>query len=565
MSFFQSFSRVLRTGERPAGDTSVKPAQAGAAAPATGSYLKRNRDKSRKPQTQIAPTLQAGLAQRQQQNQPRPQQSQAPVAPAIDPAKLAAAQAELEKAQEAVRAAESRAREILIEAKSDALHIREKAETESRELQSSLVEQQKAVERQLNTINVRLEQVDKRDQMLESKMEALEKQKAELIKKKDDLVSELEKVSGLTRDQAKQEILARLESAVDRQAAQMIQQKTQEAEEEADEKAKEILIDAMKHGATDYVSEYTISVVKLPDPEMKGRIIGKDGRNIRSFERSTGVDVDLDETPDEVRLSSFDPVRREIARISLERLLKDGRIQPTRIDEVVEKVTSELNKIMFEEGKKMCHKVGVFNMPHDIIALLGRFKYRFSYGQNLIAHTLEETQIGIKIANELGLDTRTVTLGCLLHDIGKIIEGEGNHVELGVELLTKYKFPPEVIACVAQHHEDEPFTSMESVAVYISDAISGSRPGARNENHEEYVKRLKKLEEIADSYDGVAKSYAIQAGREVRVILNPDKSSDRDPLVIAQKVAERYEKEMQYPGTVTVNVIRELRGTAIAK
>lgn len=560
MSFFQSFSRVLRTGDRPADASTTKPAQAGApVAPAAGSYLKRNRDKSRKPQSQIAPTIQAGMAQRQQ---PQPQ---APVVPAIDPAKLAQAQAELEKAEEAARAAESRAREILIEAKSEALHIREKAENESRELQSSLIEQQKAVERQLNTINVRLEQVDKRDQMLETKMESLENQKQDLLKQKDELVEELEKVSGLTRDQAKQEILSRLESSVDRQAAQMIQQKTQAAEEEADEKAKEILIDAMKHGATDYVSEYTISVVKLTDPEMKGRIIGKDGRNIRSFERSTGVDVDLDETPDEVRLSSFDPVRREIARISLERLLKDGRIQPTRIDEVVEKVTGELNKIMFEEGKKMCHKVGVFNMPHDIIALLGRFKYRFSYGQNLIAHTLEETQIGIKIANELGLDARTVTLGCLLHDIGKIIDGEGNHVELGVQLLTKYKFPPEVIACVAQHHEDEPFTSMESVAVYISDAISGSRPGARNENHEEYVKRLKKLEEIADSYDGVAKSYAIQAGREVRVILNPDKSSDRDPLVIAQKVAERYENEMQYPGTVTVNVIRELRGTAIAK
>lgn len=564
MSFFQSFSRVLRSGDRPAGAPQTQPAKP--VIPAVGSYLKRNKDKSRKAQAQIAPTLQAGLAQRQQQSvQPRQAQPQAPVVPAIDPEKLAQAQAELEKAQEAVRAAESRAREILIEAKSEALHIREKAETESRELQSSLVEQQKAVERQLNTINMRLEQVDKRDAQLESKMEALEKQKQELLKQKDELINELEKVSGLSREQAKTEILNRLEQTVDRRAAQMIQQKIQAAEEEADEKAKEILIDAMKHGATDYVAEYTISVVKLPDPEMKGRIIGKDGRNIRSFERATGVDVDLDETPDEVRLSSFDPVRREIARISLERLLKDGRIQPTRIDEVVEKVTSELNKIMFEEGKKMCHKVGVFNMPHDIIALLGRFKYRFSYGQNLIAHTLEETQIGIKIANELGLDVRTVTLGCLLHDIGKIIEGEGNHVELGVQLLTKYKFPPEVIACVAQHHEDEPFTSMESVAVYISDAISGSRPGARNENHEEYVKRLKKLEEIADSYEGVAKSYAIQAGREVRVILNPDKSSDRDPLVIAQKVAERYENEMQYPGTVTVNVIRELRGTAVAK
>ncbi len=554
MSFFRSFSRVLRTPgqERPAQDKQQgKPQQQ------QGSYLNRkDKKKPKHPQSQQAPVAKQAVPQHQ---------PQAPVVPAVDPALRAQAQEELEKAKEAIKSAEARAREILIEAKSEALRIREKAEAESRELQSALVEQQKAVERQLVTINARLEQADKRDQVLDSKLEALEKQKVELSKKRDELINELETVSGLTRDQAKQEILARLERSVDRQAAQLIQQKTQVAEEEADEKAKEILIDAMKHGATDYVAEYTISVVKLPDAEMKGRIIGKDGRNIRAFERATGVDVDLDETPDEVRLSSFDPVRREIARISLERLLKDGRIQPTRIDEVVQKVTSEINKIMFEEGKRMCHKVGIFNMPHDIIQLLGRFKYRFSYGQNLIAHTLEETQIGIKLANELGLDVRTVTMGCLLHDIGKVVEGEGNHVELGVQLLKKYHFPPEVIACVAQHHEDEPFTSMESVTVYISDAISGSRPGARNENHEEYVKRLQKLEEIADSYEGVQKSFAIQAGREVRVILNPDKSTDRDPLVLAQKIAERYEQEMQYPGTVTVNVIRELRAQSVAK
>lgn len=554
MSFFTTFSRVIRTpgqakqgqGAAP-GAKPVSPAQAG-----KGSYLRKDKKHHKHSQNQAAPAPQA-------------QPVVSPAAQAMSAAAAAEAQAELEKAKEAVRQAEARAREILIEAKSEALRIREKAEQESRELQSALVEQQKAVERQLSTINARLEQVDKRDQVLESKLEALEEQKSELIKKREELISELEKVSGLTKDQARQEILDRLERTVDRRAAQMIQQKLQVAEEEADEKAKEILIDAMKHGATDYVAEYTISVVKLPDAEMKGRIIGKDGRNIRAFERATGVDVDLDETPDEVRLSSFDPVRREIARISLERLLKDGRIQPTRIDEVVEKVTSEVNKIMFEEGKKMCHKVGVFNMPHDIISLLGRFKYRFSYGQNLIAHTLEETQIGIKLANELGLDVRTVTMGCLLHDIGKVVEGEGNHIELGVQLLKKYHMPAEVIACVAQHHEDEPFTSMESVAVYISDAISGSRPGARNENHEEYVKRLQKLEEIAEGYEGVQKAFAIQAGREVRVILNPDKSTDRDPLVIAQKISERYEQEMQYPGTVTVNVIRELRAQSIAK
>jgi ribonuclease Y len=548
MSIFKSFSQVLRVkeGSRPQKpNVPARPAQPVQAPPARGSYLRRDKHQPPKPQ---APT-------------PGRAAAPAPAAPAITPQLTN----QLSEVEEKLRAAENRAREVLIEAKSEALKIREKAEQESRSLQTALVEQQKTLDRQLSNLNQRLEQIDRREELVDTKLGQLDQQRQDLDKKQDDLVRELESVSGLTRDQAKQEILARLERSVDRQAAQMIQQKLSTATEEADEKAKEILIEAMKHGATDYVAEYTISAVKLADQEMKGRIIGKDGRNIRAFERVTGVDVDLDETPDEVRISSFDPVRREIARITLERLLKDGRIQPARIEEVVQKVTGELNKIMFEEGKKLCHQVGVFNLPHDIIQLLGRFKYRFSYGQNLIQHTLEETQIGMKIANELGLDVRIVTLGCLLHDIGKVVEGEGNHIELGVQLLKKYNVEQRVIDCVAQHHEDEPFTSLESYTVYISDAISGSRPGARSENHEEYVKRLNKLEEIANSYEGVQKSYAIQAGREVRVLLIPEKTSDRDASVLAQKIAERYEQEVTYPGTVTVTVIREARGAATAK
>lgn len=547
MSLFKSFSQALRNKEgRSATASPQKPSQG------RGSYLRRDKRRGRPDRTtpgQTAPVIAA------------PNQAPVKAAPVVNPQTAQ----KLAEAEERLRTAEARAREVLIEAKSEALRIREKAEQESRQLQTTLVDQQKSLDRQLSNLNQRLEQIDQREEQVDNKLAALDKQKRELEQKRDELVVELEQVSGLTRDQAKQEILERLERSVDRQAAQLIQQKLSTAQEEADEKAKELLIDAMKHGATDYVAEYTISAVKLPDAEMKGRIIGKDGRNIRAFERATGVDVDLDETPDEVRLSSFDPVRREIARVSLERLLKDGRIQPSRIEEVVQKVTGEINKIMFEEGKKLCHHVGIYNLPHDIIALLGRFKYRFSYGQNLIQHTLEETQIGIKLANELGLDTQVVTLGCLLHDIGKIVEGEGNHIELGVQLLRKYNIDQRVIDCVAQHHEDEPFTSMESYLVYISDAISGSRPGARNENHEEYVKRLNKLEEIANSYDGVQKSFAIQAGREVRVLLIPDKTSDRDATVLAQKIAERYEQEMTYPGTVTVTVVREVRGAAVAK
>lgn len=546
MSFFRSFSKALSSGKRLSEKSSSSPKAAGAQ-PAQHKAGKRAKPVKGS----------VYLSKPKKQNVPAGQAPQ-PNAPAI--------QKTLEQAEQALQQAQARSREILIEAKSEALKIRAEAEQEQRELQNKLVEQQRNLDRQLNTISQRLEQVDRREEQIDRKLADLETKNQELEAKREELLQDLEKASSLTRDQAKKELLDRIAHTVDRQAAQMIQQKLEVARQDADEQARDILIDAMKHGATDYVAEYTISVVKLPDADMKGRIIGKDGRNIRAFERSTGVDVELDgETPDEVRLSCFDPVRREIARISLERLLKDGRIQPSRIDEVVQKVTKELEKIMFEEGKRLCHKVGIFNLPNELMGMLGRFKYRFSYGQNLIQHTLEETQIGIKLANELGLNTRTVTLGCLLHDVGKIVEGEGNHIELGVRLLKKFNMPQEVIDCVAQHHEDEPFTSMESMVVYISDAISGSRPGARSENHEDYIQRLGKLEEIALSYPAVEKAFAIQAGREVRVILKPDKSSDRDVNVIAVEIAERYENEMTYPGTVTVNVIRELRGNAVAK
>lgn len=552
MSLFRSFSNALQSSSRKKQATApgAKPTPT-SAAPSGG----RPAQKQRQPQK---PARGGSYLPEPKKQVVQPGGVPQPNAPAINKT--------LEQAEQALQQAQSKSREILIEAKSEALKIREQAEQEQRELQNKLVEQQRNLDRQLSAINQRLEQVDRREEQLDKKRSDLEATLADLEAQRENLVNDLEKVSTLTREQAKQELLDRIGNTVDRQAAQMIQQKLEIARQEADEQAKDILIDAMKHGATDYVAEYTISVVKLADADMKGRIIGKDGRNIRAFERSTGVDVELDgETPDEVRLSCFDPVRREVARISLERLLKDGRIQPSRIDEVVQKVTKELEKIMFEEGKRLCHKVGVYNLPNDLMALLGRFKYRFSYGQNLIQHTLEETQIGMKLANELGLNTRTVTLGCLLHDVGKIVEGEGNHIELGVNLLKKYGMPQEVIDCVAQHHEDEPFTSMESMIVYISDAISGSRPGARNENHEDYIMRLGKLEEIALSYPAVEKAFAIQAGREVRVILKPDKSSDRDVNVIATEIAERYQSEMTYPGTVTVNVIRELRGNAVAK
>lgn len=465
-----------------------------------------------------------------------------------------------------LREAQARSREIIVEAKDEALAIRSKAEQESRELRRELENQQRSVDVKLDRIESRLTQMDEREKQLEQVKAGLaeSRQKLEELKQKE--LEKLESLSGTTREEAKNALMEGLEKKLTKEMATMIRQKEQEAKAEADEKIKEILADAMKHGANDYVVEYTVSIVQLGSEEDKGRIIGKAGRNIHSFERITGVDVDLDVSPTEVRLSCFDPVRREIARISLERLIKDGRIQPSRIEEVVQKVSGELDKIMFEEGKKLCHTVGVYNMPNELMAMLGRFKYRFSYGQNLIAHTLEETKIGTKIAHELGLDVNTVKLGCLLHDIGKVAnDEEGSHVELGVKLAKKYGMPQPVIDCIAQHHEDEPFSGAEQMCVYAADAISGARPGARYENYDEYVQRLEKLETIAKEYPEVDQAYAIQAGREVRVILIPEKSKDDDVQVLALKIRDRIKNEMTYPGTVTVTVIRETRGQEVAK
>ena len=369
----------------------------------------------------------------------------------------------------------------------------------------------------------------------------------------------------MTREEAKNEIINRLKGELAEDVAREIKEAESSAKEESKAKAKEILVDAMRHGATDYVSEYTVSVIKVTDEEVKGRIIGKEGRNIRAFETATGVDVDLDE-PGVIRLSCFDPVRREIARVTLERLLRDGRVQPVRIEELIAEVKKETERIMFEEGQKLCHAVGVYNLPPPLIAMLGRFKYRYSYGQNMIAHTMEETKIGIAIAQEIGADVNVVRLGCLLHDIGKIVsEKEGNHVTLGVDLLKKYGMPQKVIDCVAQHHEDTPFTSSESMLVYIADAISGSRPGARYENYDEYVKRLKDLEEIAKSHDGVTEAFAFQAGREIRVIVDPGKVTDAQAVATAKAIRDEISKKVIVPGQIKITVIRELRAVETYK
>lgn len=465
-----------------------------------------------------------------------------------------------------VRKAEAQAREIVVEAKGEALGIRQQAEAESIKVRTELTSKQGELDRKSAEVEREKAVLGEKRKFLSQIERQVNVSKEEVEEHKKRLLAQLERVASMTKDEARSEILGAYEKRLTADIAKMVKEAEEKASEEADRKAREILVDSMKHGAHEYVAEYTVSSVKLPDDNAKGRIIGRDGRNIRTFERATGVDVDLDDTPGEVRLSSFDPVRREVARQALIRLLKDGRIQPTRIEEYVTKAKEEIEKIMFEEGKKLCHVVGVYNLPRDIIATLGRFKYRTSYGQSMISHTLEETKIGVALAQEIGANVDTVRLGCLLHDIGKVVEDEeGSHVEIGVNYLKKYRIPKEVIDCVEQHHEDKSFTSAEAVMVYVADAISGARPGARYENYDEYVKRLNKLEEIATSYSGVNEAFALQAGREVRVLVDPKEMTDEEAVKLASDVKDRVQSEMTYPGTVTVNVIRETRASEVAK
>ncbi len=397
-----------------------------------------------------------------------------------------------------------------------------------------------------------------RQEKIEQKQEQVEKDKEYFEEKRSEYINKLEKASGLTREEARQALLEEIEKDSAAMMARIIKEKEEEAKTTADFKAREILVDAMRHGALDYIAEYTVTVVKVEDEEMKGRIIGKEGRNIRAFEQTTGVDVDLDEEG-VIRLSSFDSVRREIARRSLEKLLKDTRIQPFRIEEIVEQTRKEVEKIMFDEGQKLAVEVGVYNIPAELYTTLGRFKFRTSFGQNLVVHTLEETKIGIQIAHETGADVNVVRLGCLFHDIGKVIDGEGSHVKKGVEYLNRFNLPEAVVNCVAEHHEDKPFSSLESVIVHIADSISGARPGARYEDIENYGKRLKEMEEIAKKYEGVEDAYAFEAGRELRVIINPGRLDDNQTILLSKKIQEEVASRLAIPGEVKVTAIREFR------
>ncbi len=461
---------------------------------------------------------------------------------------------------------QAQAREIILEAKDEAIRIKDQAVKDAKTRFEEIESQAKSLTQKQQELIRQDEQLNRARVGLEEDGKKVEKLKADLVEKQEDLVKKLEKIASLTTDEAREILLKEVQKKSAAQIAKSIKEAEEKAKAEGDEIAKEILVDAMRAGATDYVAEYTVSTVAIPDEETKGRIIGKDGRNIRVFEKVSGVDISMDETPGEVRLSSFNSVRREIARVALTRLIKDGRIQPARIEEYLERARMDVERIMFQEGERLCHAVGVYNLPREIIAMLGKFKFRSSYGQNMIAHTLEETQIGIRLAQEVKANVDTVRLGCLLHDIGKVIDDiEGSHVELGVEFLKKFNLPVAVVNAVGEHHEDREFSSKESVLVYVADAISGSRPGARHENVEDYIKRLNRLEEIANSKEGVQESFAIQAGRELRVVVTPEKVPDEQLPILASTIKEEIQNSLTYPGTVKVTVIRETRATDVAK
>ena len=468
-------------------------------------------------------------------------------------------------------------KEMLLKAKEEAKRITLDAENKAVEVMQQTRVEAKEREEKLKKAEERLikkeDQVDEREQSVTSEIESIKQKISEIkeIREKTEAIQaekqkELEKVAKLDESEARAILLQSLEQKCEEDLLIRLHKLEQFGQDKIEQRAKSILATAIHRLGNSVPSDLMTTSVTIPNDEIKGKIIGKEGRNIRTFEKVTGVDIDMDETPGEVRLSCYDGVRREVARVALERLIKDGRIQPTRIEEYVAKARHDIEKIMFEEGKKLCHMVGAYNLPTDLIAALGRFKFRSSYGQNMLAHTLEETRIGMNLAAETHANVDIVRLGCLFHDIGKIItDEEGSHVDLGVKLLEKYNMPKGVIDCVAQHHEDVEFTSKESILVYISDAISGSRPGARYENVAEYVKRLKAIEDIAMSKSGVTEAYAISAGREVRVMVDPGKATDDEAVRLASDIRDEIKAKLTYPGTVTVTVIRETRAQQVAK
>ena len=455
----------------------------------------------------------------------------------------------------------------IFKAKEEIMNNRKELDQEIKERRGEIQKQEARLIQKEENLEKRSDNFEKKEQEVERELQDIERQKEEIVKLHEQEIVELQKIASLSKEDAKERLLAELDKELTAEKAAIIREKEQKAKEEATKNAKELLTYAVQKCAADHSQETTVSIVSLPNDEMKGRIIGREGRNIKALETLTGIDLIIDDTPEAVVLSGFDPLRREVAKIALEKLIDDGRIHPSKIEEMVEKAKEEVDNTIKEEGERAVLETGVIGLHPDVVKLIGKLKYRTSYGQNVLNHSIEVSNLARIMAEELGLDAKLARRAGLLHDIGKALDHdmEGTHVEIGVEVLKKYKENSLVINAVEAHHGDVEPQTMEAVLVQAADAISASRPGARRETLEAYIKRLQNLEEIADSFDGVEKSFAIQAGREVRIIVKPDKISDEQMTILARDVAKKVENEMDYPGQIKVNVIRETRVSDYAK
>ena len=468
---------------------------------------------------------------------------------------------------EAVKTAETKKREAMLEAKEESIRVKNDLDKEVKERRAEIGRSERRIVQKEENLDKKLEAIEKREAGFAAKEEEINRQKAQVAKLNEERVKELERISGLTSEQAKDYLLKTVEEDVKIDTAKLIKEMEHKAKEEADKKAKEYVVTAIQKCAADHVAETTISVVQLPNDEMKGRIIGREGRNIRTLETLTGVDLIIDDTPEAVILSGFDPIRREVARIALEKLIVDGRIHPARIEEMVEKAQKEVETMIREEGEAATLEVGVHGIHPELVRLLGRMKFRTRYGQNALKHSIEVAQLSGLLAAEIGVDVRTAKRAGLLHDIGKSVDHdmEGSHIQIGVDLCRKYKESPIIINAVEAHHGDVEPESLIACIIQAADTISAARPGARRETLETYSNRLKQLEDISNGFKGVEKSFAIQAGREIRIMVVPEQISDADMVLLARDISKQIEAELEYPGQIKVNVIRESRVTDYAK